>query len=179
MNINSFDTQISVTPTDQQPTDLMLAISIQDISEQVNVLKQQSATFDNLQLTFYIIGESHIVRLERDDTLLFQEVLACIDLPEQDCLYHHRFNDLSAHTYQQKGYQVQVDFKPIHHAMLPYTPDGLLEVAFPKTRGQIPITRIQWWLKDDVLYWWSLHTYPDWEITQHVYTLSSFSLKKG
>jgi len=163
----------------QNPTHLVLCVTSQELTTEVTILCQQSIAFDDIKLTFHIIGESHIVRLERDDTLLFQEVLACIDLPEQECLHYHRFNDLSAHVYQHKGYQVQVDFNPSHHVILPHTPDSLLEVAFPKTHGQIPITRIQWRFKDDVLYWWSLHTYPDWEITQHVYTLSSFSLKKG
>jgi hypothetical protein len=147
-------------PVYQRPNDLVLGIIETEIEQPITILAQKAFRMRDWLLTFHIIGESHLIRVERDGRLLFQEILACIPLHASTCRHHHSFTDLDAHHYSGKNYSTDVSFAPevqmsgIHH-------HHSLRMIFPQVYGQTPITQVSWSTSESLIVWETLHIYPD------------------
>ena len=160
----------------QKPTDLILANVIQ-LPSSITVLKQQSVSIGVWSLVFQIIGESHIVSVTHKQKTLFHEMLACINVNRDHCHHHHPFSQLQTHTYTRDSYQVSVEFSETPSWHIPLQSDtDYIEVIFPNICGQTPITRILWQFIDNTLSWWTLHVYPERDITTFVHTKSHIQL---
>lgn len=160
----------------QQPTALILGVVQTELpADAFTVIAQRSLHVGRWQFRFHIIGESHLIRIERGGALVQQEILACSDLEARLCQHHHAFHDLAPHAYQREDYHVMVDFARKPGWMIPPHEDSLqLEVAFPEVCGYIPCTRLYWRVEDQAVYWWTLHTYPDHRGVTYVRSMSRF-----
>lgn len=160
----------------QKPTDLILANTTQFPSS-ITVLKQQSVSIGAWSFMFQIIGESHIVTVTYKQKSLFHEMLACVKINADHCQHHHPFSELQTHTYMKGLYQVSVEFAETPSWDIPkQTETDHIEVNFPPICGQTPVTRILWQLTDNILSWWTLHVYPERDITTFVHTKSHIQL---
>lgn len=147
----------------QEPNTLALAVLPGDSPCPLTVLKKAVVQVDEWQFTFHIIGESHLIRVERNGQLMFQEVLACVPLAPQDCLHHHPFGDLENHHYQSEHYRVAVHFaeRPVCcNRQIDPMDESQITVTFPEVCGQIPLTQVKWQIRERTIRWWTLHVYP-------------------
>jgi hypothetical protein len=160
-------------PVYQRPHDLVLGVLRQEMTHPLRVLRRRNWRGGDYTLRFQIIGESHVVRVERAGVLCFQEVLACLPLAPEQCAYMQTFSDLQAHRYAQDDYGVAVTFARGASAgdVMDARRAGF-EVRFRMMHGVIPVTRIEWQRDGDWLRWWTLHTYPDAEAVTSVYSAS-------
>jgi len=160
---------IMILPIQQNPTDLVLTIVAGRLDTPLTVLKHDTLQLGVWTLTFHIIGESHLVTIEHDQTPVLCEVLACADLSSQTCAHRHRFDDLAvsgfrsgqAHCFATAGYSVAVDFDDCLDHSPAADADGTLEMSFPEIAGQTPVTRIEWTQTgENTARWHTLHIYP-------------------
>ena len=145
----------------QKPTDLVLAIVEGELSSPLTVLKQTTLAAAQYRFVFSILGESHMVRVEHENGLIFHEVLACSELVSNNPVHYHRFNDLKAYRYHRAGYNIAISFE-VHRAdrLLPASAETSLEVQFPETHGRIPVTRVEWQATETAMSWRTVHLYP-------------------
>lgn len=161
----------------QKPTDLVLTILATALPDTVTILKTDKITINQWSFEFSIIGESHVVTVNREERLQFHEMLACVHVPEIHCTHYYPFHTLHAHHHNTQGYSVDVAFAPLPTWTLPDTSiTPHLEVAFPMVWGKMPITRIAWDYDNDQITWWTLHVYPERDTTTYVHTKSQFQL---
>lgn len=158
----------------QRPHDLVLGILRQEMTHPPRVLRRRTWRGGSYTVRFRIIGESHIVRVERGGALCFQEVLACLPLAPEQCAHRQMFADLQPHCYQRDDYEVAVAFTHgvnAGGALLQARWDGF-EMRFGAVHGVTPLTRIEWQQEGDWLRWRTLHTYPNVEAVTAVYSAS-------
>lgn len=156
----------------QRVDDLVLAVADVPLSVPFVSLAQAGVIYGAWALTFIIIGESHTVQIRHEGAVVLQEMLACVQVDGQAVTHRHVFADLTAHTYTQAGYTIQVALdRPTWR--LPTQPDGRLEYAFPRTFDRIPVTRIEWQRAGALVRWWTLHTYPEAVGVREVFTVST------
>lgn len=150
-----------LVPVHQNPADLALTIVAGEIATPLTVLKQAALHIDPWKLTFHIIGESHLVRIERAGTPILCELLACVQVMADVQVHQHCFGDLAVHCYTQPGYSVTVDFDDCHDLAPGADDSSVLEVSFPETAGHIPVTRVEWTRAGEhAVRWRTLHMYP-------------------
>jgi hypothetical protein len=168
---------------DQCASDLVFAITEQELTVPVKVLAQAQFSAAGLAFTFSIIGESHIVRVERDGALLMQEVLACIPVEPGRCTHLARFPVLTNHTYMRPNYTASVNFyqtDSVLEAPFEAQEQGRLRYAFPQSYGRTPQTVVLWYTdphKPNALGWRTLHSYPEVGGVRTVLTESTFDLR--
>jgi hypothetical protein len=158
----------------QHPQDLVLAVVPDSALPPMVVLQQSRHHFRRWLIQFAIIGESHHVRVEHKGKWVLNEVLACVEVAEADCLHYQPFADLRPHRYQTAQYQVQIDFGDKPRWTVPDTNVFELKYVFPPTLGQQPLTRIRWRQAENTVHWWTLHTYAEAEKIISVHTASVF-----
>ncbi len=88
----------------------MLAVTRQELTCPVTILDRSTVERGSWRFSFQIVGESHVVRVERDETLAWQEILACVTLPPLGLLHHHRFTSLNTHHWRCNNYATRVRF---------------------------------------------------------------------
>jgi hypothetical protein len=160
----------------QNPADLELGILTQELPVKLTVLAQESLEIGEWRLAFYIIGESHFVRIERGGALILYEVLACMRLPAEACSHHHRFGDLQPHDFRHGSYSVAVGIGDCADGQLiPDSTSPFLELEFPAIFGRVPVTRIHVDEGHGNVRWWTLHLYPQPEGITAVRTFSTFN----
>lgn len=159
----------------QRPQDLSLALLLDDCLSGLHIFRQTQVPCGRWNFHFAIIGESHFVRISRDDRFVMQEILACIELPDCSHANVHRLDTLQPYQYDHLPYQVRIHASHLP-AALPAAVDGLLEVEFPITHGVIPVTRICWWQQADTLRWQTLHSYPAPDGSTYIVSESCFYL---
>jgi hypothetical protein len=137
--------------------------------------------------TFHVLGESHLVSIQRNGEIYWQELLSCRKLSHKGLLHHRHFTRMGNHSWQHKqegiDYQINVQFseKPIYEAQ----PRNYLEIAFPMVFGNEPYTRVQWQLdaisqanrESNRVRWQTVHTYPHPAGVTHVITESIIHVK--
>jgi hypothetical protein len=153
----------------------MLGVLTTEIALPLQVLKAQTWAYKRWRFYFQIIGESHLIRVERDGNLYFHEILACVPLDPTACQHAQPFRELAEHRYQQHNYQVRVAFSTEAHPEDRLGERGL-EVRFPRVHRVTPVTRIQWARRGDQIVWWTLHTYPAFDQVIYVRSWSSLSI---
>jgi hypothetical protein len=159
----------------QHPQDLRLAVLQDDNLSGLTILQKAEVRCGAWAFVFAIIGESHFVRVTHGGQFIMQEVLACVELPENVRGHTHALDTLARHQYHAERYAVGIDFAYQEmHAPTDY--DGMLEYAFPETYGVTPITRICWWQEVDRLRWQTLHTYPALDHITYVFSDSHFDI---
>ncbi len=159
----------------QKPTDLRLAILRTELPVNLTILDQAAIDIDAWKFSFYIVGESHLVRIEHRGALVLQEVLACIDMPPACCISWRQFQDLKAYRYGQDNYEVAVSFADQPDWTIPpKSSASCLEVVFPALHHHIPVTQVQWQMTSNTVYWWTLHVYPEARRTTRVHSRSEF-----
>lgn len=161
----------------QRPNDLMLALLRDGHDLPLTTIKHKRINIANWHITFYIIGESHRVRVLHGDDFVLEEMLACVRVPDDVVLSSYSFTDLHPQRIERDGYEVCVSFSLVRDAQMPVRVAGqVLEHHFPQTYGQTPVTRIQWQYDDTILRWWTLHTYAAAHTTTYVYSASRLHL---
>ncbi|MDX1991255.1 MAG: DUF2617 family protein [bacterium] len=169
---------------DQRAADLVFAVTEQELTVPVKVLAQAQFSAAGLAFTFSIIGESHIVRVERDGALLMQEVLACIPVEPGRCVHLARFPMLTNHTYTRPNYTASVNFSQtdaVLEAPVEAQEQGRLHYAFPQHWGRTPQTVVLWYTdprKPNALGWRTLHSYPEANGIRTVLTESTVDLQR-
>lgn len=159
----------------QRPQDLKLAMLLDDTLSGLHIFRQTQITCGRWNFHFAIIGESHFVRVTHDDRFIMQEVLACIDLPDNLRGNVHALHTLEPYQYDSQRYQVRIAAS--HQPdVRPSDCDGMLEHQFPITCGAIPVTRICWWQHDHSLRWNTLHSYPAPDRNTYIVSESCFYL---
>lgn len=149
-----------ILPIHQNPRDLALTIIPGKLQNPLTILKHHTLTLGAWHLNFQIIGESHLVTIERDQRPVLCEVLACADT-KAAAAHHHTFQDLAAHCYELPGYSVRVDFDDSTDTLAPSGSDNLLEMVFPDIEGKSPVTQVLWErVGENTLQWQTLHVYP-------------------
>ncbi|HEX2905946.1 MAG TPA: DUF2617 family protein [Phototrophicaceae bacterium] len=182
-NIQFANPHIPIGVAQQYPGDLVLAVFARPLPVSVTVLAHSSFLLSGCRFVFNIIGESHLVSVERDTNPIFQELLACVPLTPEVCRLYHPFPDLQPFQTKTDTYTASV-----HFDTLPASADGLtqylrqqpaaaLEVAFPAVDNITPVTRIWWQPTGDRVHWRTLHIYPDADHITAVWSASSFSLE--
>jgi hypothetical protein len=162
----------------QHPQDLVLAVVPDNALPLMVVLQQSGHHFHDWLFQFAIIGESHHIRVEHGGKWVLNEVLACVEVAEAECLHYQPFADLRPHRYQTANYQVQVDFGEKPRWTVPDTNVFELKYVFPQTFGQQPLTRIRWRQTENTVHWWTLHTYAEAEKMVYVHTASVFHCRE-
>lgn len=159
-------------PIYQKPTDLRLIVADQDWSDQFTTLKHYTLHHRDLTLHVRIIGESHIITIQRGQHTLLQEILACSDFAPANSLCAYHFGTLAAYAYNRDNYSVAVSFHPQPDSA--WIPAGVetLELQFPAMWGHTPLTRIGWQCTEDTIQWWTLHIYPEQACSTCVHTVS-------
>lgn len=161
-------------PVHQSPADLQLNIIAGNLDAPLTRLKSNVHKLGLWTFTFHIIGESHLVTIERENQPLLNELLACVDFSPEAALHHHRFGDLEKHHYQGAGYAIGVRFEDTAGDH-PRFDEKSLEVAFPPIHGQTPVTQIFWTpIGTTMMRWRTLHMYPHQGGAVYVRTLSYF-----
>jgi hypothetical protein len=149
-----------ILPIHQNPRDLALTIIPGKLQTPLTILKHHVLTLGMWQLSFHIIGESHLVTIEYDQQPILCEVLACADIMAA-AAHHHTFRDLASHCYEQPGYSVRVDFEDQTDSLAPSGSDNLLEMVFPDIENKSPITQVLWEMAgENIMQWKTLHLYP-------------------
>ena len=150
-------------PTDQDPGDLSLVVAGAGRLGAVNltILRQATLSWQDCQITFNVLCESHEVIVRRDGRIALHELLSCAEVADDGSYLHrHAFGDGSGHSFRGEGYAVDVtvgDLPP--GGVVPLNPD--LYVAFPNAVGgeTTPFTSIQWDARPDRLIWRTIHLY--------------------
>jgi hypothetical protein len=145
----------------QQPGDLILALFDTPLAMEPLVLEEAVCHAGPISAYLQIIGESHIVRIEREERPWFYETLSCLPLHAHECQHWHSFIDRREHQHAQGGYRVQVRFNDDELPPRRTAGRTSIQVYFPPVFGQVPLTRIEWQAEPDRLRWWTLHTYPE------------------
>ena len=175
-----------IKPIVQRPQDLILACVSDDCLPETQILAQNIWQYQDWQIRFAIIGESHRVRLSYQGKFIMEEMLACADIPLQTCQHHHQLADLQPHQYQHANYSVNIDINDNptlwqekdeatlvgHHStskiMRSQKPVSKREshlikkeikFIFPPINGKEALTRLQWQATKTAIHWRSLHTY--------------------
>lgn len=166
----------------QHPRDLRFALFDGEPTFPMTILEEAHVTHGLWTFRFCIIGESHATTIYHAGEPMFSEVLACYPVQPEQCTRLYTFDHHERHEVAQERYRGAVAFD---HPTWP-EPDAFrdqqLEVVFPSTFGEVPVTRVQWHTQDSVMQWWTLHTYPLTTGTTYVYTRSSFdfaSIQQG
>lgn len=146
-------------PVIQRPHDLVLAVVYNDSLPTTQILRQTFWQFDDWQVNFAIIGESHRICVRKNGAFMLEEMLACIDVPVANCEHHQSFTALQAHQYTGNAYSVRVDVQ--RGEVNWQTSEHEIAYYFPYVDGIQPITRIQWNHAEKSLQWRTLHTYID------------------
>jgi len=157
----------------QKPTDLVLAILCTDAQLPLTVLDQSTLHHAQFSFTFQIIGESHAVRISHHETLILQEILACVAINPKLTTHHHPFGDLAPHEHTISNYHTAIAFTT--HP-IPLLSNPSLEVRFPAIHNQQPITQIAWEISENSIRWKTLHLYPSEHHIISVKSVSSYQL---
>jgi hypothetical protein len=167
--------EIVVNVVDQNPCDLVLGISNRELNCSLTVLAKETIYSDPLAFTFHVLGESHLVSIQRNGSVVWQELFSCRKLPQQGLLHHRHFTRMDEHSWQHDNYGIKVTFsaEPRH---TPAT-HNYLQVAFPDMYGQMPYTRVQWEQRPSGIRWQTVHTYPNPAGVTYVTTESIFYAK--
>jgi hypothetical protein len=159
----------------QVPTALVLAVTDAELPFQPHILLSRCVEWDDVALQFSIIGESHLVRIERYGRLWFHELLACTLLDAFSEGHIHSFDDLVVCDYAKDNYCTKVAFSQLPPRRRLNTRNSIT-VRFPRQHDVTPMTHVAWQTHPDRLDWWTLHTYP--EATHTTYVVSESSLTK-
>jgi hypothetical protein len=162
-------------PVYQRPSDLVLAVTRQELTCPLTFLASRSIERGPWRFTFQIIGESHLVRVEQDGRLAWQEVLACVTLPPVGLLHHHRFASLTTHRWRFDNYDTRVRFAK--RLPLAGSIDDEIRVEFPAMYGQMPFTSIGWRITSGSTKWQTVHVYPGTNEVIYVCSESTFTVK--
>lgn len=157
----------------QRPQDLILAVTNQDNLPDTQVLQQASWQVADYSVTFVIIGESHRVKIEQHGQFIMEEMLACVDVPTDDAIYQHSFQNLQHHEHRQRNYSVVVNIDT--HKTEWQSTEQEIVYFFPQINSIQPVTRIQWQATKTAIQWRTLHTYIDNQDITNIYTQSHFS----
>jgi hypothetical protein len=166
-----------IQPVFQQPEDLVLGVVATKLPDNLfTVIQKKTLQLGRWRIHFHIIGESHWIRIEHDDRLALQEVLACTTLNKAWCSHHHEFADLAGHQHMRDNYGVSIQFSHRHGWIEPaLSNDTQMEARFPEMFGWVPITRVRWRVVGQRVSWWTLHIYPEPNRVTYVKTQSHFS----
>lgn len=162
----------TLIPIFQRAEDLQLAIVKADVLPMTTTVQEARLNFEDWQVNFIIIGESHRIRIQQAQKFFLEEILACVDIESESCWHYHDFADFAEHSYQDERYQVKTYFSEKMPNKMPST--NCIEYHFPEIYQIQPITRIEWQLLDNSLRWWTLHTYAEAEKYICVHTESVF-----
>jgi hypothetical protein len=158
----------------QHPRDLRLALFEGVPNFPMTVLKEAQESYSQWAFRFCIIGESHAVTVYHAGQPIFSEALACYPVRPDQCVQLCTFDDLRGQWAAHDRYCGQVTFdRPLLNDT-EHKDTNAIEVEFPSTFKEVPVTQIQWKANKGVMYWWTLHTYPLVTGTIRVYTQSSF-----
>lgn len=162
----------TLIPIFQRTEDLQLAIVREDALPATKTVQEASLSYEDWQVHFMIIGESHRIRIRQGENFILGEMLACVNVQSDSCWHHHDFVHLVEHHFEDEQYQIKTFFSES-------IPDKLdsascIEYHFPEIYHIEPITRIEWRLVDKRLHWWTLHTYATPEKYICVHTESVF-----
>lgn len=146
-----------LTPIVQRPQDLILAVVINDVLPDSQILVQKMWFYDDWQIRFAIIGESHRVSLTYQGQFVMEEMLACADISLQTCQHHYQLSDLRPHHYQRKNYTVAINVSDT--IALWQTQDNEIQFVFPAINGKESLTKLQWQATQTSIQWRSLHSY--------------------
>jgi hypothetical protein len=163
-------------PIIQHTKDLRLAILSEDVLASLTILQEARIHYGDWQVYFAIIGESHRIRIQHQEQFILEEILACVDVQANDCSHYHDFSDLTAHHYQQEQYRIHISFSDKIPLKIPSAQS--IEYRFPVIYNLEPITRIEWKLEGNILFWWTLHSYAEPEKIITVHTQSEFHFKQ-
>lgn len=165
----------------QDPRDLMLGITRGPIITNLQVLDRTLVALNHYDIQFHIIGESHWVVVRKEGELLFQEVLACVELQDVRWDYKARLTDLK-HAYSCGTYHTRVWSLPLDCDIMRLgTSANSIQVDFPNPKGSnmLPFTRI-WWGETDRRVWWrSIHVYSLMATTIAVISCSSIAIERA
>ena len=135
--------------------------------EPLRILASRQRDWQGWQVTFYVLGASHAVRLEREGVVL-TELLACA-LPEGEFqalaereghTSHHLC--LAAHGLRCQARLMPFALQEGDRLRGEFLAENRLEVAYPTAPdGATPVTRIGWRLNDRELCIETIHTYPE------------------
>ncbi len=157
---------------EQDPTSLSFGILSDSIQLQLNVLQEQVVTCGDWRFVFQIVGESHRVLIYHNDTVLQQEVLACIPLLAEDCQHYAQFEHLQDYQLNTSPYQFDIRFSTEN---VPLFTQVDMEVDFPQLHGVTPVTQLRWDDTGKSMRWWTLHLYPRSQDTVTVLTYSEYN----
>ena len=148
-------------PILQYPSDLRLVVLRGGEVGRLTVLASKTIAYGPLSVTFRIIGESHWITVRRNGQLCLHEILSCSDASYPQATHQHAFDDEQPHLYQERGYQIGVDFVPSEEVSLPRRTSNQLCVEFPNPLedGPLPFTSIEWEVAPTEINWRTIHYY--------------------
>ena len=146
----------------QDPKDLYLGVTSAHKIQDLTVLASAELELGDLSIVFRVIGESHWVTISRKGAVVFQEVLACVDLEGPHWQHQHSFQNGKTHSWAYGDYEIRVTFEPMSEAIARFGNTQQLEVRFPHPLGEgdAPFTRVWWEVGSDQIKWWTFHVYP-------------------
>jgi hypothetical protein len=135
--------------------------------EPLRILASRCLDWQGWQVTFYVLGASHAVRLEREGVVL-TELLTCA-LPEGNARVLAEREGDQPKSLCRVAYGLQCQARLTPFALQEggdlrgdYPPENRLEVAYPVLPdGVTPYTRIGWRLAGAELSVETIHTYPE------------------
>ncbi len=156
----------------QLSSDLVLGVTNRELDNAVTILEQKTLDCGPWRFTFSIIGESHLVRIERKEVLVWQEILACVKLNTQELVHYHPLKKLGDHVWECGNYvtAVRCDEEPFKA----WPADDSMQVDFPMVYGKAPFTRVSWSVVANTVRWQTLHVYPYARCTVNVSSESIF-----
>ncbi len=170
-----------MVPTSQDPTDLSLVVAGDGDLGALTVLRQATVSWQDLEVTFHVLCESHEVILRRDGRVVLHELLSCAGgMGPARPVHLHRFRDGRGHSYREDGYSVDVSFEVLPARGIAPPASGLCSV-FPRMAGDeaTPFTSIRWEQSDAHLVWHTVHLYPLPGRTVGVFSTSSVTHSAG
>lgn len=159
----------------QRPQDLHLAIVTADKLPQTHTLLSHEIHVGEWSIQFGIIGESHRIRVQRNNQFMLEEMLACVPVSPESCVHHHAFVDLRDHHFTEDNYCVSVTMR--RDTGLWKQQDDEMSYTFPAINGIEGMTRIQWTLCESSIAWRTYHSYLHAGDVLCVYSTSEYIFK--
>lgn len=148
----------------QSPYDLQFGYGNSPIQQDLTRLVTNTVHTKGYDVTFTIIGESHLVEIHQQGKLIASEILACVNLDGETLIESKGFTpETTRHHYNCGGYTFELTFESGTFEDPPCSSQSThLYYPFPNPRqedGPKPYTFVEWEISNRLLEWRTIHIY--------------------
>lgn len=157
---------------EQSYKDLQLTLSTSINLDDFTILKSKTLQIKNIEISLYIIGESHIIHYKKNNNS-FYEVFACKTLNSDDLFFSKSINELKLKplSLQKKKYDFEVIIQDELQNVNIDNYDEYIEFIFPKKS----ITSIGVRMDENDIIIETLHSYLNEK--KYIYTFQKLKIK--